>query len=148
MSDLIEFVKQETTLVNDLMFSRESLECYNEKSQKPDEKRCRKVKSLTIETKIGDCPLRSTRHDIEECDELKKLPVNERSKVFFKKKLCYGCCQLIGDGHNYKAYIKRKNAEIALENIQQYCIVCNQRKTAKANRRRKSGKKKQINLIV
>ena len=28
LSDLIEFVDQETTLVNDPMFSREALECY------------------------------------------------------------------------------------------------------------------------
>ena len=66
------------------------------------------MKLLEIETKIGDCPLCSARHDIEECDELKKVPVNERSKVFFKKKLCYGCCQLIGDGHNSKTCTKRR----------------------------------------
>ena len=61
---------QGTTLVNDPMFSR-----------------YRRVKSLAIETKVGDCPLYSARHDIEECDKLKRLPVNERSKIFFKKKL-------------------------------------------------------------
>ena len=51
------------------------------------------VKSLAIEIKIGDCPLYSTKHDIEEYDELKKLPVNEK--------------KLIGDGHNSKTFIKR-----------------------------------------
>ena len=66
------------------------------------------MKSLTIERKIGDCPVCSARHDREECDEFKKLPVNERSKVFFKKKLYCGCCQLIGDGHNSKTCTKRR----------------------------------------
>ena len=66
------------------------------------------MKSLAIETKIGDCPFFSARHDIEECDEFKKLSVNERIKVFFKKKLCYGCCRLIGDGHNSKTCTKRR----------------------------------------
>ena len=108
LSDLIEFVDQETTLVNDPMFSREALECYSERSEKPSDKRCRRVKSLAIEIKIGDCPFCSARHDIMECDEFKKLPVNERSKVFFKKKLCHGCCQLIGDGHNFKTCTKRR----------------------------------------
>ena len=75
---------QETTLINDL-FSREALECYSKKSEKANEKRCRRVKSLAIETKNGDCPLCSARHDIEECDGLKKIPVNERSKAFFKR---------------------------------------------------------------
>ena len=108
MSDLIEFVDQEATLVNDPMFSREVLECYSEKSEKPNDKRYRRMKSLTIETKIGDCSLCSARHDIEKLDELKNLPDNERSKVFFKKKLRYGCCQMIGDGHNSKTCSKRR----------------------------------------
>ena len=51
--------------------------------------------------------------------------VNEQSKAFFKKKLCCGCCQLIGDGHNSKTCAKRENAEIVMENIQQYCMVWN-----------------------
>ena len=42
MSDLIEFVDQETTLVNDLMFSREALECYSEKSEKLNGKKIQK----------------------------------------------------------------------------------------------------------
>ena len=108
MSDLTEFVDQETTLINDLMFSREALECYSKKSEKANDKGYRRVKLLAIETKNGDCPLCSARHDIEECDGLKKTPVNERSKAFFKKKLCYGCCQLIGDGHNSKTCTKRR----------------------------------------
>ena len=122
LSDLIEFVDQETTLVNDPMFSREALECDSEKAEKPNDKRYRRVKPLAIEMKLGDCSLcsarhdieecdefkRFARHDIEECDEFKRLQVNERSKVFFKKKLFYGCCQLIGDGHNSKTCTKRK----------------------------------------
>ena len=99
---------QETTLVNDPIFSREAWECYSEKSEKPNEKRYRRVKSLAIKTIICDCPLYSARHDIEECGELRKLPVNETSKVFFKKKICYGCFQLIGDGHISKTCTKRR----------------------------------------
>ena len=90
------------------MFSKEALECYSERSEKPNDKRYSRVKSLAVETKISDCPFCSARHDIEECDELKKLPVNERSKVFFKKKLCNGCCQQTGDGHNSKNCTKRR----------------------------------------
>ena len=58
-----------------------ALEYYSEKSEKPNEKRFRRIKSLAIETKIGECPLCSARHEIEECDEIKKLPVNGRSIV-------------------------------------------------------------------
>ena len=76
LSDLIKYVDQEATLVNNLMFSREALEYYSEESE-----RYRSVKSLAIETKISDCPFYSATHDIEECDELKKLSVNERCSL-------------------------------------------------------------------
>ena len=46
LSEMIEFVDQETTLVNDLMFSRKTLEWYNEKSEKPNGKRYKREKSL------------------------------------------------------------------------------------------------------
>ena len=142
LGDLIEFVDQETTLVNDPMFSRETLEYYSERLKKPNDKRNRRVKSLVIETKIGGCPFCSARHDIEECNEFKKLPVNERSKVFFKIKLCYGCCQLIGDGHNSKTCTKRRKCRGCYGKIEQYCMVFNYRKIAKGNQKKKSGRKK------
>ena len=66
------------------------------------------MKSLRIEAKINVCSLCSARHGIEEFDELKKLPCNDRSKVFFKKRLCYVCCHLIGDGDNFKTCTKRR----------------------------------------
>ena len=108
LNDLIEFVDQETSMVNDPMFPREALECYCENLEKPNGKRYRRVKSLRIETKINVCSLCSARHGIEECDELKKLLCNDRSKVFFKKRLCYVCRHLIGDGHNFKTCTKRR----------------------------------------
>ena len=43
---------------------------------------------------------------------------------------------------------KEGNAEVAMENIEQYCIVFNYRKIAKANQKKKSGRKKQIKPIV
>ena len=66
------------------MYSKEALECYSERSKKTNDKRYKRLKSLEIETKIGVCPFCYAKHDIEECEEFKKLPVNERSKIFFK----------------------------------------------------------------
>ena len=108
LSDLIKFMDQETTLVNDPISSREELQGNSERSGKPNGKRYRRVESLAIEGKIGNCPFYSARHDIERCDEIKKLQVNESSKVFFKRELCYACCQHIGDGHNSKTCTKRR----------------------------------------
>ena len=100
LSDLIEFMDPE------------AIEWYSERSEKPNHKRYRRVKSLAIETKTGDSPFFSARHDTEECDEFKKLSVNERSKVSFRKKLCYRCSQLNDDGHNSKTCTKRRKCRI------------------------------------
>ena len=43
LSDLIEFVDKETTLINDPMFSREAIECFSEKSEISNDKRYRRV---------------------------------------------------------------------------------------------------------
>ena len=83
------------------------------------------MKSLAIETKIGECPFCSARHDIEEYDELIKLPVKEKSKVFFQKKLCMVCYVICYRSQFQDLHTKKKNAEIVMENIQEYCMVCN-----------------------
>ena len=111
LSDLIEFVDQETTLVNDPMFSRQAIEGFNGKSEKQPEKRNRRLKTLATEAVEEKCPICSSNHDIDECEDLKKLTVDERSKVFFKKKLCYGCCKPINDGHNSKTCKKRRKCK-------------------------------------
>ena len=91
LHDLIEFVDQETALVNDPLFSREALEGY---TVKPDKKsKQRSVTSFATETSAAKCPFCSSKHDIEDCGDFKQLSVKERSKFFFKKKLCYGCCE-------------------------------------------------------
>ena len=89
LSDLIEFIDQETTLVNNPMFSRKAIEGFNGKSEKQPEKRNRRLKTLATEAVEEKCPICSSNHDIDECEDLKKLTVDERSKVFFKKKLLW-----------------------------------------------------------
>ena len=41
--------------------------------------------------------------NIDECEDLKKLMVDQRSKTFFKKKPRYGCCKPINDGYITKS---------------------------------------------
>lgn len=60
-----------------------------------------------------DCPSGSGGQGVKECDEIKRLPLNES----------YGCCQLIINGHFLLAQ-KEKNTESVMENIQQLCMVC------------------------
>ena len=85
------------------MFSRQAIESFNEKSEKQPERRNRRLKTLAIEAVEEKCPICSSNHDIDESEDLKKLPADERSKVFFKRKLCYGCCKPISNGLTQKA---------------------------------------------
>ena len=54
---------------------------------------------------------------------LKKPTVVWRSKIFFRKKLCYGFCILTIDGHTSKSCKKRKKVKFVLVHIQQYSMV-------------------------
>ena len=93
------------------MFSRQAIESFNEKSEKQPERRNRRLKTLAIEAVEEKCPICSSNHDIDEWEDLKKLPIDERSKVFFQKKLCYGCCKPISNGHNSKRFKKRRKCK-------------------------------------
>ena len=93
------------------MFSRQAIESFNEKSEKQPERRNRRLKTLAIEAVEEKCPICSSNHDIDEWEDLKKLPNDERSKVFFQKKLCYGCCKRISNGDNSKSCKKRRKCK-------------------------------------
>ena len=54
------------------------------------------------------------KHDIEDCKYYLQQTLDERRKLIFKKKLCYGCFQEIKKDHNPKNCSKRK-----------FCKVCN-----------------------
>lgn len=54
-----------------------------------------KHKTLAIETVEEKCPFFSKHHDIDECRDLKRLTIGQRSKTFFRRNLCFGSCKLI-----------------------------------------------------
>ena len=64
LSDLIEFVDQETTLFNDPMFSREALGIFSEKSEKFLERKSRKIKTMATETAVEKCQFCGGNHDV------------------------------------------------------------------------------------
>ena len=59
-------------------------------------------------------PVCREKHDIEDCNYYLQQTLEERSKLIFKKKLCYGCFQEIKKEHNAKNCRKRT-----------FCKVCN-----------------------
>ena len=40
------------------------------------------------------------KHSLDNCEEYMKKIVEERSKLLFQKKLCYGCCKSFSASHN------------------------------------------------
>ena len=128
--DLANFVEDEMTLVNDPRYSRMTVSQYLEKG--PTRKRHRgdrrKFHAMTTKTDNSSkdlqkgnkassgrtCPVCGERHDIEDCKYYLQQTLEERSKLVFKKKLCYGCFQEIKKDHNAKNCSKRR-----------LCKVCN-----------------------
>ena len=93
LSDLILFIDEETTLLNDPLFSRDAVSQYQEKKEKYDRKK--KVNNFLAKTEIQtnesfklkaqkqepECPVCGKSHGIEDCEDFLKLDVEERSKM-------------------------------------------------------------------
>ena len=122
--DFANFVEDEMTLVNDPRYSRKTVSQYLEKG--PTRKRHRgdrrKFHAMTTKTDNSSkdlqkgnkassgrtCQVCGERHDIEDCKYYLQQTLEERSKLVFKKKLCYGCFQEIKKDHNAKNCSKRR----------------------------------------
>ena len=65
--------------------------------------------------KVGDrCPLCNENHDIEDFVFFLQQTLEERSKLLYKRKLCYGCFEEVTKEHNVKSCANRR-----------ICKVCN-----------------------
>ena len=113
-SDLILFISEQTTLLNDPLFSRDAVAQYQEKKEKYDRKK--KVNNFLAKTEIQtnepfklkaqneeiDSPICGKSHGIEDCEDFLKSGIQERSKMIFIKNGCYGCHQRASRMHNTK----------------------------------------------
>ena len=123
LSYLILFIDEETTLLNDPLFSRDAVSQYQEKKEKYDRKK--KVNNFLAKTEIQtnesfklkaqkqepECPVCGKSPGIEDCEDFLKLGVEERSKMIFKKKY-YGCYQKVSRMHNAKNCTNRKVCKV------------------------------------
>ena len=89
-----------------LMIPRERVSQYQDK-KKYDWKK--KVNTFLAKTEIQtnesfklkaqkeeiECPVCGKSYEIEDCADFLKLSIEERSKMIFKKKLCYECYQKV-----------------------------------------------------
>ena len=119
LSDLILFINEKVTILNDPSFSRDVVSQYQEKKEKYDRKK--NVNTFLTKTEIQtnesfklkiqkeeiECPVCGKSQGIEDCGEFLKLGIEERSKMIFKKK-CYGCYQKVPRMRSAKNCTNRK----------------------------------------
>ena len=147
--DLANFFEDEMTLVNDPRYSRKTVSQYLEKG--PTRKRHRgdrrKFHAMTTKTDNSSkdlqkgnkassgrtCPVCGERHDIEDCKYYLQQTLEERSKLVFKKKLCYGCFQEIKKDHNAKIVVREDFVKCAMGNIQLHSMAISERKLTVLN---------------
>ena len=109
---LANVFEDEITLVNDPLYSRDAISQYVDRAPRQSEKRVRKKfdamataadnscnmshdKSNKVASKVEMCPMCNENHDIEDCTYYLQQTMEERSKLLFKNKLCYGCLKTV-----------------------------------------------------
>ena len=117
------------TLVNDPLYSRDAVSQYVERVPRYSEKRERKRfnamatvadnscnlsqdKSHKVASKVEVCPMCNENHDIEDCNYYLQQTMEERSKLLFKNKLCYGCLKTVTKEHNAKTCSSRRSCKV------------------------------------
>ena len=140
MKHFSSFVFDETTLVNDPIFSRDAVQEYVQTpdkryDRKHDKKYDRRNKYGNFATKGGEvevkCSLCEGNHDLDDCSSFLQFELQERSKWLYNNKLCYGCLNAISVNHNARNCKNRRNAKFVRKGIQHLCMVIEQRKVRK-----------------
>ena len=107
LSNFIQLVDEETTLVDDPLFSHEALTESQDDLKSKTKSRYSSFLSKD-ETNVNQCPLCTSHHDIEVCPQYLKLSVTERRRLLFQKHLCFCCLQPTSSIHTAKTCDKRK----------------------------------------
>lgn len=122
INDLIDFVNEETVLVNDALFSRGAVSQYMDKQEKRDKKPHSHIRTFATGSKgqqsknhQNKCVICEKFHDVEECSIYLANSVEERSKLLYKMKLCYGCLKPISKDHNASKCSQRRTCKVCKE---------------------------------
>ena len=134
LSNLILFIDEETTLLIDLLFSRDAVSQSHEKKEKSDQKK--KVNTLLAKTEIQtnesfklkaqkeeiECPMCGKEHGIENCGDFLKLSIKEGSRMIFLKKIVMGVAKRSQECIMQKIASTEKCVRCVVASIQQHCI--------------------------
>ena len=125
LQDLIQFVEEETTFMNDPLFSREALHEYTKGPEKQNQRRLRQMKNGFVKSdKKKDacessglksslkCRFCDDNHDLDDCQFYNDLSVENRSKFLKKNKLCYGCYRERTSTHTVRTFSNRRVSKV------------------------------------
>ena len=112
LRDFIGFIKEETDLVNDPLFSKGAIDQYQEKKSTKNEHPKKRLSSYAVKYKKDQkddqqgkeiCLVCGKDHLIDHCKEFMEKSPKERTKILTKAKLCFGCYQPMTENHNAKS---------------------------------------------
>ena len=124
IQNLIQFV-EETTLMNDLLFSRDTLHEYTKGPEKQNQRRLKQMKNCFVKAdKKKDvcdnsgyksslkCQFCDGNHDLDDCQFYNELSVEDRSSFLKKNKFCYGCYREITLTHTARTCNNRRVCKV------------------------------------
>ena len=117
LSDLSNFIEEESALVNDPLFSNSAVDECLEKLVKPAGRSLKMNLTGAREDRNQkkECQMCQKNHDLDACFKYKQLQVDERKKFLMKSKLCFGCYDVISKEHSGRNCPKRRKCSICKE---------------------------------
>ena len=124
--DFIDFISEETILVNSPLFSKEAIEQYNEKRSSRQENTKKRISTFVTNWKKDDIsglqkvemsciPCRKSH--ILDSEDFMKNTLKEKMKLLAKEKRCYTCYQPMSKNHNAKNCTQRLIYRTCMENL-------------------------------
>ena len=119
LQDLIKFVEEETVLINDPLFSRETLHEYTNYPERSTHVKARKLKNYytkadqkaveqTVTVASIKCKFCDGNHDLDDCQFYREIIVDDQSSFLKKNRLCYGCYPEISSKHTARSCTNRR----------------------------------------
>ena len=113
LSDFVNYVDDETTLVNDPLFSKEASNDFRPRKDdfKPRKDAVKTVKanatSMKAVNRQEECLFCKKSHKLKDCRSIQKKTVEERNKIVSEMKLCFGCLKPISKQHVFRSCKRR-----------------------------------------
>ena len=124
LTDFVQFMEEETLLMNNPLFSREAFHEYAGQKKNAGNSKHKKLKNCYTksEEKVTQnqssvnsrkkCIFCDGSHDLDDCQFYTEIPVEERSKFLKENKLCYGCYENISTQYTARSCKNRRTCKI------------------------------------